>query len=75
MVLFESTPNFLDLIQSGGVVGLLLVILWGLRQRWWVPGWYFKDLYKEKEEWKAIALRSTNLAESLDEIAKSRVLP
>lgn len=73
----EPTDSILHIVQTGGVTGLLLVIILGGIRRWWVFGWIYKEseercemVAKERDEWKALALRSTNLAESLSELQK-----
>lgn len=66
-----------NLIQDGGVAALLIIIIMGGVKRWWVFGWVFHDLNmrhetlrNEKNEWKELALHSTNLADSLNEMRK-----
>lgn len=77
-----SPVSIYDLITRGGVPALLFVVLYGSYKRWWVWGWQVKDLEErmetlrgEKNEWKEIALHSTNLAESLDKLRKEGITP
>lgn len=69
-VVFADVQDPVTIVQTGGVVGVLLVILWGGVRKWWVFGWRYTELEKERDEWKALALRSTNLAESLSELRR-----
>lgn len=46
-----------------GVVTLLVLTLIGGYKQWWVFGWLYKDLVKDRDDWKALALKGTNLAE------------
>lgn len=56
-------------IQTGGVVGLLiLIIVLGLKGMW-VFGWQYRAKVEECEEWKSYALMSTNLAETLAKLS------
>lgn len=52
-----------NLASRGGIVGLLGVILLGLFRRWIVLGWQYEALRKERDEWKALALEASGLAE------------
>jgi len=77
-----NPTTFLDFIQAGGIVGILLLILVGGFRRWWVFGWYYNELMErhtnmrqERDAWKELALRSTNLAESLQEIGRLKGMP
>lgn len=67
----------LDVVSRLGVASLLVLILVGGWRRWWVFSWVYQDLSermdlmrKERDEWKEIALRSANLASTLDELRK-----
>lgn len=73
-----SPTNIVDFIRTTGVVGILVFFLWGGYKKWWVFGWQYSELKdrltkmeKASEDWKTLALRSTNLAESIQEIKKS----
>jgi hypothetical protein len=71
-VIFESSAlDPAGAIQTGGVVAVLLTILVTGLKRMWVPGWRYQEVLKERDEWKEIALRSTNLAESLGELRRA----
>lgn len=83
--LLADTTNpstIFDYIQSGGLIGLFIIILWGGIKKWWVFGWQYNELKErqvkmgeELNGWKELALRSTNLAESLQEVSKAKAMP
>lgn len=60
--------TILQYVQSGGVLGLLLVIVLGGARGWWVYGWQWALLQKERDEWKALA---TGAVTSVKEIVES----
>lgn len=62
-------------IDSGGVVALFTVILYGGVKGWWVFGWTHRQeledkdkqlniMRQERDEWKDIARNATSIAES-----------
>ena len=51
-----------ELINKGGVVALLLIIVVAGIKRYWVPGWLYRQILKERDEWKQLALRGSSLA-------------
>lgn len=63
-----------DFIQWGGVVGLLLLFVFALSKKWVVMGWQYKAIEESNVRWMELALKSTNLAESMDTLRKERPL-
>lgn len=59
-----------NVIQTGGVVAVLLVIIVGGVKKWWVFGWQYRAIEDSNARWMELALKSTNLAESIDAIQK-----
>jgi len=60
MVVSEIS-SFLDL----GIAGLILAaIILGWR-RYWVFGWKYEEVVRERDAWREIALRSLGVAEQL----------
>lgn len=61
-----------DLVQlllgPAGTLVLALAILLGGWKGFWVFGWQFRDVKREKDEWKAMALRGTDLVEKVVEL-------
>lgn len=52
-----------------GTLVLALFILFSGFKRWWVFGWHYRETKEEKNEWKAIAMRSTSIGEKVAETA------
>lgn len=44
-------------------MGLLLAIIVAGWRRWWVFGWQYDALAKDRDQWKNLALEGTDLAE------------
>lgn len=40
----SDLPSWVDTVSRVGVVGFLVIALYGLHRRWWVPGWVYRDL-------------------------------
>ena len=57
--------EFLKLAQGPSVILLLLLIIVGGYRGWWVFGWQYRELRKEMEAWKGLALKGTDIAEQL----------
>ena len=51
-----------ELINKGGVGALLLIIVVAGINRYLVPGWLYRQILKERDEWKQLALRGSSLA-------------
>lgn len=72
-----STPSdpgsFLDYLRTGGVLGMLAMIVIGTLRKWWLPAWYVHDLEKERDEWKAMALSGTRLAERSSSVLEDAI--
>lgn len=62
--------QIIQTVRDAGVSGLLIFALIGGFRKWWVFGWIYKDVCKEKEEWKQLALHGTNLSETSVQVAK-----
>jgi hypothetical protein len=57
-----------NIVQTGGVVAVLLIMIIGGVKKWWVFGWQYRAIEESNIRWMELALRSTNLSESLDDI-------
>jgi hypothetical protein len=59
--------TILDIVTQGGLVGLLLLIIFGIVREWWVPGPLHRRLLAEsharEQEWKKMALEGTAIAD------------
>lgn len=75
-----SFGELLQVLQQGGMVGLLLIIIVGGARGWWVFGWMYKDrvrdLAAERDLWMKAALKSTGTVEKATEVTdtSSKVL-
>lgn len=70
----DDAASFLDYVSRGGVVGLLIVILYGgfRREPWWVFGWVYRDLLgryvrrgEQLDRWWETAQKATATAQEL----------
>jgi hypothetical protein len=62
--------ELLDILSQGGILGLLVLIIYGGYKRYWVWGWSYSDKVREADEWKRLALSGTALAEKAIGVAK-----
>lgn len=58
-----DVTSWVDLLDKGGTVAILVLIIFGGARGWYVPGWLYKQLNKELEEMKGLARSGTDLAE------------
>jgi hypothetical protein len=77
-----NPTSAIDIIQSTGIIGILVIILFTGIKRMWVFGWQYNELkeryaklVEEKDGWKDLAMRSANLAESIQELARGKGVP
>ena len=62
-----SVENLATLLSSGGigvVSGLLLILIGNLKGTW-VSGREFNSKVKECEDWKQVAIRNSNIAQTV----------
>ena len=45
----NDLPGIVSLLKDVGGYGALILVLLGLRQRWWVPGWVYDESVTECE--------------------------
>jgi hypothetical protein len=57
----ELAP-FLDMLNRGGLVLVSVLILYGGAKRIWVWGYQLREAQDERDEWKKIALRGSDLS-------------
>lgn len=55
--------DFFRYIQTGGVVAVLLVLIWAILTRRLVPGWALSDCEKREAEWRELALSGAGILE------------
>lgn len=61
----------LSIVDKGGVVALLILILLGGVRRWWVFGWVYREEKERSQEWRSLALSGTKIAEAIADQAKT----
>lgn len=65
-----DAAEVIQTVRDAGVTGLLIFALIGGFRQWWVFGWHHREVVKERDEWKALALHGTNLSERSVEVAR-----
>lgn len=61
-----------NLIQAGGIAFLLFIALFGVFKGFWYPGYMYRDLEKDRDEWKAIALENLRVSSGVVDELKAR---
>jgi hypothetical protein len=56
-----TVPDIWSLIDKGGIVAFLLLLMFGGHRRLWVFGWMYEASQKEVEYWRNIALQALDL--------------
>lgn len=59
----DSFAAISEAVQTGGLVVLLLLIVWGALKEWWVPGVTHRRALQEAEKWKNVATESIRTTE------------
>jgi hypothetical protein len=59
-------------IQVGGLPAGLFLALVGVFRGWWYPAYMYKDLERDRDEWKAIALQNMSVASAVTDELKER---
>lgn len=66
-----------DLVSRGGLPSAMAIVIWSGTRQLWVWGWLYRDaltrideMREERDEWKALALRSTHLAQEATATAR-----
>jgi len=57
------SPQVLSALSDLGTVALLLLILLAGVKGWWVFGWHYEEVARERDAWREIVLSTTSLAE------------
>lgn len=64
-----------QVLKDGGLQGLLFILILAGSRKLWVWGWMYKELQQERDEWKALALKGTHLAErGAHEVEKAELI-
>jgi hypothetical protein len=56
-----------DVIDKGGVIGILVALIIAGARQYLVFGWLYREAVREKDEWKSLALKGTRLLEKVAE--------
>ena len=59
-------------VQAGGVAALLFIALAGVFRGWWYPGYMYRDLEQDRDEWKRIALENLRVTGTVVDELKQR---
>lgn len=64
--------SIMSLLGKGGTTALLVMVLLGGFRRWWVFGWHYLEMQRDRDEWKALALRASMLADRVVSVAEAK---
>jgi len=75
-----DVKSIVDILSNGGAIGILAFFLVAGFKGWIVWGREFnrevarrEEIEKERNDWRELALRGTNLAESLTQVQERRI--
>jgi len=75
-----DVKSIVDILSYGGAIGILAFFLVAGFKGWIVWGREFnrevarrEEIEKERNDWRELALRGTNLAESLTQVQERRI--
>lgn len=63
IVLADVTIEIVKYINSAGILGVLIAILYGGFKGWWIWGSEYRKIEDERDVWRNLALRGTDLLE------------
>ena len=65
MLAADSTPvtDWVQWLQSGGVIGLFCILAWALLRRKLVMGWTYDAMVAERDYYRSIAYKTTDIAD------------
>lgn len=58
-----EASSLLAFLRDGGIVSMLILIVVGGMRRWYVWDWQYRELEKQRDEWKELARGGTRLAD------------
>ena len=64
-----------DAVKNGLLALTIVILVVGGQRRWYVFGWLYSDLVKDRDEWKAMALHGAHVAERATTVAESIASP
>lgn len=69
-----TLQDILDLLNAGGTVAALLVIIGGFLTKRIVPGWVYHDTIRREQEWRTLALQTAHLGHRTASAAEELVV-
>lgn len=67
-----TLQDILDILNGGGVLATFVIFVVGCLKRWWVFGWAYDQLKEDRDEWKALALSGTYIADKAVTLAAGK---
>lgn len=58
-----SISEIVGVVRDAGVLGILIVIIYGGSKQWWVWGWQYLETLKELNMWKEMAISGLLMAQ------------
>lgn len=68
-----SVPDWLQYIQSGGVIGMFIVLFYALLTRKLVMGWTYDAMVSERDYYRGIAYKTTDISDRQVKVAEEMV--
>lgn len=66
-----SLADGLSFIKDAGALGVLVIAVYGLFKKWWVPYWVYEVLEEENRDLRAALIKSTgNIGTAIDLVKK-----
>ena len=65
--------EFIDLVGKGGVVALLIIVVWGFYAELWVSGATYRRALKERDEFRGELLTSMRVADRATRVTERTV--
>ena len=65
------TINWISFIQTGGVIGMFVILTWALLRRKIVMGWTYDAMEQERDYYRELAHRRTELADRQMDMAEA----
>jgi hypothetical protein len=62
----------LDIINTGGAVGAFILFFLAVGRGWFIPGQVYRDVKRDRDDWKEIALKGTDAARRAVTVAERR---
>lgn len=57
--------NWVDILEKGGVLAVLVLIILGGSRRLWVWGWQYREMENDRDFWRDVALKTVDITEAV----------